>query len=627
MSQLLDRSNLAQSEAYRDLLNVLDWTEGFGLVFVSCTPAQEPQIIEHIQKDLPQKRAEHLTFNTEIKTLYSQVEALRQDHDFQILFISGLAKSFEPYIRPGVGGQGDYYKLDTVPPILSHLNLKRERFREAFPIRFVFFLPPFGIKYFIQRAQDFFDWRSGYVEFPTAEFDHTIQSSLSLDPNSDPERFFTEGNRLFYAEQYEEAIVSFDQALSLKPDLHEAWNNRGIALRRLGRHEEAIVSYDQALSLKLDYHEAWFMRGIALSSLGRYEEAIVSYDQALSLKPDDHETWNDRGVALSSLGRYEEAIVNFDKTLALKPDYYTAWHNRVIDLVHLGRYKEAIDSYDRAFQIKPDDYDYNYAYWHNKGILLYQLDRYLESFQCFAKVSEIQPKNQNAWNSQGYLLLAAQAYPSVPVFGKPLLIHQPELKQDVSTTLTLDLETYQQALIYFEKAIELNPQFILALANQSFPAYYLQQYALALESCNKALEFDPENQEAMNDVIYSNRGCILLQLNDPNAALESFTMALKFDPNLCEAWIGKGNTLKNLGRNEEAIVSFEEALKLKPDDPSTLYNKSCCYALQNQLEPALNHLQQVIKLDSKYRELARSDSDFDNIRRDDRFQALINVTE
>jgi hypothetical protein len=45
------------------------------------------------------------------------------------------------------------------------------------------------------------------------------------------------------------------------------------------------------------------------------------------------------------------------------------------------------------------------------------------------------------------------------------------------------------------------------------------------------------------------------------------------------------------------------------------------------LDLALQHLQQAFDLDPKYREMARSDSDFDSIRRDDRFQALINTTK
>ncbi|BBC26334.1 tetratricopeptide repeat protein [Pseudanabaena sp. ABRG5-3] len=78
------------------------------------------------------------------------------------------------------------------------------------------------------------------------------------------------------------------------------------------------------------------------------------------------------------------------------------------------------------------------------------------------------------------------------------------------------------------------------------------------------------------------------------------------------------------GRNEEAIAAYDQALQIKPDDPSAYYNKACAYSLQNQIELALENLQKAIQLDpEKYRELAKTDSDFDNIRHDPRFQALI----
>jgi hypothetical protein len=78
-----------------------------------------------------------------------------------------LEKSLEPYIKPGYGGEGEYYNLNTVPKILSHLNQRREGFRDNFSnICFVLILPLFAIKFFIRRAPDFFDWSSGVFEFP-----------------------------------------------------------------------------------------------------------------------------------------------------------------------------------------------------------------------------------------------------------------------------------------------------------------------------------------------------------------------------------------------------------------------------------------------------------------------------
>ena len=45
------------------------------------------------------------------------------------------------------------------------------------------------------------------------------------------------------------------QAIALKPDYAEAYNNRGNALRDLKRHADALASYDKAFALKPDLAE------------------------------------------------------------------------------------------------------------------------------------------------------------------------------------------------------------------------------------------------------------------------------------------------------------------------------------------------------------------------------------
>ncbi|RUR73569.1 tetratricopeptide repeat protein [Chlorogloeopsis fritschii PCC 9212] len=54
------------------------------------------------------------------------------------------------------------------------------------------------------------------------------------------------------------------------------------------------------------------------------------------------------------------------------------------------------------------------------------------------------------------------------------------------------------------------------------------------------------------------------------------------------------------------------------------YNKACCYALQGNFEQAIEALAQAINVNpDAYREMAKTDSNFDSIREDKRFQALI----
>jgi tetratricopeptide (TPR) repeat protein len=47
-----------------------------------------------------------------------------------------------------------------------------------------------------------------------------------------------------------------EQAIALKPDHADAYNNRGVALQDLKRPEEALASYDKAIALKPDFAEA-----------------------------------------------------------------------------------------------------------------------------------------------------------------------------------------------------------------------------------------------------------------------------------------------------------------------------------------------------------------------------------
>jgi tetratricopeptide (TPR) repeat protein len=73
-----------------------------------------------------------------------------------------------------------------------------------------------------------------------------------------------------------------------------------------------------------------------------------------------------------------------------------------------------------------------------------------------------------------------------------------------------------------------------------------------------------------------------------------------------------------------AIASYDQALAIKPDDPNPYHNKACAYSLQNQIELALENLQKAIQLSpEEYRNMAKTDTDFDSIRCDPGFQALI----
>jgi tetratricopeptide (TPR) repeat protein len=317
---------LTAEEIYAAFLNSLRFREGFGIIFLECSPAEANHLIPHVKQDLPEKNIEVLDLVKPINNLYKLVEGRSDRITLNILFVLGLEKSLEADIKPGYKGLGDYYNLNTIPPILSHLNQQRENFRDHFGnICFVFLLPKFAIRYFVRRAPDFYDWNSGVFDIP----DSSERILGRIPPEfytyaNTVKDFIAEGNSLFCSGRYEEAIKSYDQAISFNHDKNEehedwfnaeAWNNRGVSLSNLGRYEEAIASYDRAVEIEPDNYAAWRNQGISLHELGRYEEAVASYHRALDIKPDDHKAWNNRGVCLDNLGRYKEALESYNHAI------------------------------------------------------------------------------------------------------------------------------------------------------------------------------------------------------------------------------------------------------------------------------------------------------------------------
>lgn len=167
-------------EEYQALVRALSWRKGFGLLFVRCSPKESKQLVSRVQKDIDNKKIEFLSIDKSIDNLFDIIEKLPNLDKIDIIFINGIENSFKDYIKPGYGGQGDYYKLDTVPPILSHLNLQRERFRDNFNICFIFLVRLFGLRYFIHRAPDFYDWRSGVFDFNQKKVSVTIDIKKEL---------------------------------------------------------------------------------------------------------------------------------------------------------------------------------------------------------------------------------------------------------------------------------------------------------------------------------------------------------------------------------------------------------------------------------------------------------------
>ena len=430
-------------EMMSDLLRALRRKKGFGLFFVQCNPAQAEKAIEAIRSRFSKKQVETFELSKQSETLYSELAERYRNETFDIACITGVEQALLDYedtqSLAGWNRKEVYsYSWKGVPPLLSHLNRQREVFESNFPIALLFFVPGFVIDYFVQRAPDFFDWRSGFFKFSESFedlqkasqdlIDKDSQHYLALTPQQRIERkleikgrvrdlqesdceqasnLLREQGKLFEIEgEYIEALVCYDRALNLFSENYKVLNNKGLLLKRLERYKEAIAACEAAIEIESNYYQAWYGRGSILSVLSKHLEAVESYDRVIRIKPDYYLAWSARGRALENLKRYEEALENYDRAIEIRPDYHHTLNNRGGVLFALERYDEALEGYNRAIEIKPD---YHYA-WGNRGNTLNNLERYEEALESYNRAIEIKPDYHHAWDNRGNTLNNLERY-------------------------------------------------------------------------------------------------------------------------------------------------------------------------------------------------------------------------
>ena len=106
-------------------------------------------------------------------------------------------------------------------------------------------------------------------------------------------------------------------------------------------------------------------------------------------------------------------------------------------------------------------------------------------------------------------------------------------------------------------------------------------------------------------------------------ALVPLGRASEIEPENIHIWIALGWCHKRLGRLDLAIEALEEALAADPDESLIHYNLACYWSLAGNKQRALGYLEQSLSLDSSYARRTAAEPDFDPIRDDPEFQAVV----
>ena len=160
--------------------------------------------------------------------------------------------------------------------------------------------------------------------------------------------------RGFDAADLDEKLRFYTEAIRLKPDYADAFNNRGNVHNRKGNIEGALKDYNEAIRFKPDYSLTFYNRGNTRCDMGDNEGALRDFNEAIRLKPDYAMAFSNRGVARYIKGDHEGALKDYNEAILLKLGYAETFNNRGNARYNKGDLDGALEDYNEAIRLKSD---------------------------------------------------------------------------------------------------------------------------------------------------------------------------------------------------------------------------------------------------------------------------------
>ncbi|MHB8874464.1 MAG: tetratricopeptide repeat protein, partial [Myxococcaceae bacterium] len=163
---------------------------------------------------------------------------------------------------------------------------------------------------------------------------------------------------------------------------------------------------------------------------------------------------------------------------------------------------------------------------------------------------------------------------------------------------------YGQARRAFERATEIDPENDFAWGNLASTLTVLKRPGEALAAVEETLRLcrDPLRKAQA----YVSRGAALFDLGRYAASLEAYDMSLKLLV-LPYAWNNRGNSLRKLKRDDEAMQSFVKACAL--GWPPAHWGRACIWVRRGDLKEAKAAVEAAASLDPSLMRKMRGDDE------------------
>jgi tetratricopeptide (TPR) repeat protein len=336
---------------------------------------------------------------------------------------------------------------------------------------------------------------------------------------------------------------------------------------------------------------------------GRYTAAIQIYRGLLRALPQNIGLTLDLGLALHSAGRYQEAVPQFEKVVRQEPDKAPVWLLLGLDDLRLKQPSRAQQALERVVQLEPE----NRKAHLELAECFMDLHRPAEAVTHFERVAELDPQDPRAWQGIGlaYVALSQATFKEVEKASGGKAYAKVLLAQSL-----MDRNQFHLAFELYREALADNPG--LHAAYEGLATIYQKSGHADWATAEKAKEqhlppVDCQRQPVECD-FQAHRYREVLKKTAPSHSAEAlYWRAMAFEqlaqrafdhlrnlPPSPAAYSLMAEAYRILGRYDLAVVEWEKALKLAPNDAYVQEGLAKALWINRQYGDAKRWLEKII---------------------------------
>ena len=216
-----------------------------------------------------------------------------------------------------------------------------------------------GELYIASDSNNLACWRVLTVSYKrTGQIGKAIESCetcIKLAPE-DPVNYFNKGTILDSIAQFDKAEAAYKEAISRDSHFTVAWNNLGIARKKLKNMQGSEEAFKNAINSDPMYALSYYNLANLYSSLGMLTDAVDLYSKAIVRNSEYSLAYLNKGNALKELGDLGAAKTNYKIALERDPQCHSAKFNLGVLSYESSQFQRALSYFKQVANNESETY-------------------------------------------------------------------------------------------------------------------------------------------------------------------------------------------------------------------------------------------------------------------------------